>query len=113
MPRSVSVSLNVVAVVCAALSSGCGSSPEGAPAAGGPPGGAFPPMGVEVVTLALRPVEQTSEFIGTVKSRLSRARERLQSIEGTATGLRASTVEPPNPAATAMPPDAEEQGGSR
>jgi RNA polymerase sigma factor (sigma-70 family) len=51
--------------------------------------------------------------VGTVKSRLSRARERLQSIEGTATGLRASTVEPSNPAATAMPPDAEQEGGSR
>jgi RNA polymerase sigma-70 factor (ECF subfamily) len=51
--------------------------------------------------------------VGTVKSRLSRARERLQAIEGTAAGLRASTVEPSNPAATAMPPDAEQQGGSR
>ena len=37
----------------------------------GPPGGGFPAMPVEVVTLAQRPVEQTSELIGTVKSRRS------------------------------------------
>jgi RND family efflux transporter MFP subunit len=44
---------------------GCGRS-------GGPPaGGGFPAMPVEVIVLAQRPVEQTSEFIGTVKSRRS------------------------------------------
>ena len=36
----------------------------------GPPGGA-PAMPVEVVTLVERPVEQTTEFVGTVKSRRS------------------------------------------
>ena len=36
----------------------------------GPPGGP-PAMPVEVVTLAERPVEQTTEFVGTVKSRRS------------------------------------------
>jgi len=39
----------------------------GAPAARGGP----PAMPVEVVTLAMRPVEQTTEFVGTVKSRRS------------------------------------------
>ena len=34
-------------------------------------GGAFPPMPVEVVTLVERPVEQTTEFVATVKSRRS------------------------------------------
>lgn len=43
---------------------GCGGKPSG------PPGG-FPPMSVEVVTLTQRPVEQTTEFVGTVKSRRS------------------------------------------
>jgi RND family efflux transporter MFP subunit len=33
------------------------------------PAGGPPPMPVEVVTLAERPVEQTTEFLGTVKSR--------------------------------------------
>jgi RNA polymerase sigma-70 factor (ECF subfamily) len=51
--------------------------------------------------------------VGTVKSRLSRARARLQDIEGTATSPRASTVEPPNGAATTRParPSDAEQGG--
>ena len=35
------------------------------------PGGAPPAMPVEAVTLAMRPVEQTTEFVGTVKSRRS------------------------------------------
>jgi RNA polymerase sigma-70 factor (ECF subfamily) len=48
--------------------------------------------------------------VGTVKSRLSRARARLQDIEGTATSPRASTVEPPNGAATTRPSDAEQEG---
>ena len=59
------------AVAFACLLSACGrSSPEGQPGAGGPPGG-MPPMGVEVVTLATKPVEETTEYIGTVKSRRS------------------------------------------
>ncbi len=58
------------AVALACLLSACGrSSPEGQ-GPGGPPGG-MPPMGVEVVTLAARPVEETTEYIGTVKSRRS------------------------------------------
>ncbi len=65
-PKVVSASVWLVV----ALSAACGRS-QGAPAAGGPPGGAFPPMGVDVVTLAMVPVEQTSELIGTVKSRRS------------------------------------------
>ena len=58
------------AVAFACLLSACGrSSPEGA-GAGAPPGG-MPPMAVEVVTVAARPVEETTEYIGTVKSRRS------------------------------------------
>lgn len=69
----VSLPLKVVSAsvwLVVALSAACGRG-QGAPAAGGPPGGAFPPMGVDVVTLAMVPVEQTSELIGTVKSRRS------------------------------------------
>ena len=41
-----------------------------APQGGGPgAGGAMPPMPVEIVTLAAKPVEQTTEFVASVKSR--------------------------------------------
>ncbi len=36
-----------------------------------PPGGARPPTPVEIVSLVAKPVEQTSEFVGTIKSRRS------------------------------------------
>ncbi|MGE3190196.1 MAG: efflux RND transporter periplasmic adaptor subunit, partial [Vicinamibacterales bacterium] len=48
----------------------CGGGAPGAAGPGGP-GGGMPPMGVEVVHLASRPIEQTTEYIGTVKSRRS------------------------------------------
>jgi RND family efflux transporter MFP subunit len=47
----------------------CGAG-GGQQAAGGP-GGAPPPMPVEIVTLAAKPVEQTTEYVATVKSRRS------------------------------------------
>ncbi len=49
----------------------CGGS--GAPAGGGPggPGGAPPPMPVEVQVLENKPVEQSTEFIASMKSRRS------------------------------------------
>ena len=46
----------------------CGGAPQGGP---GGPGGGMPPSAVEVVTLAARPVEQTTEFVATLKSRRS------------------------------------------
>ncbi len=46
----------------------CGGAPQGGP---GGPGGGMPPMAVEIVTLAPKPVEQTSEFVATLKSRRS------------------------------------------
>src|SRR5262245_17921502 len=58
-PRTLTVSLLAVVAL-----GGCKG------ARGGPPGGP-PAMPVEVVTLAERPVEQTTEFVGTVKSRRS------------------------------------------
>ncbi|MBX7187914.1 MAG: efflux RND transporter periplasmic adaptor subunit [Vicinamibacteria bacterium] len=45
----------------------CGGAPQGP----GGPGGGMPPMAVEIVTLAPRPVEQTTEFVATLKSRRS------------------------------------------
>ena len=60
--------------VCLSLATACGG-PSGAPA-GGPPGAGGrggPAMAtpVEVLTLAEKPVEQSSEFVGTVRSRQS------------------------------------------
>jgi RND family efflux transporter MFP subunit len=54
---------SVLLAPLAVLAAGC-SRPQAAP--GGPP-----PLPVEVVTLAERQVEQTTEFMGTVKSRRS------------------------------------------
>jgi RND family efflux transporter MFP subunit len=51
----------------AVVATGCG----GGQASGGPAGGAPPPAAVETVTLGNAPVERTSEFVGTVKSRRS------------------------------------------
>lgn len=53
-----------LAVAFSALA--CGGGQEG-----GPPGGGALAVPVQVVTLALRPVEETTEFVGTVKSRRS------------------------------------------
>jgi RND family efflux transporter MFP subunit len=57
------MSLTLLAVACGG---GSGDQP-----AAGPPGGGMPPMPVEIVTLAARPVEQSSEFVATLKSRRS------------------------------------------
>lgn len=57
------------ALVMALAGAACGG--DTAPGPGGPPGGGFPAMGVEVLALELRPIEQTTEYIGTVKSRQS------------------------------------------
>jgi len=56
--------LLLVAVCTVAALAACGKGTQGGPA--GPPA-----MPVEVVTLVTRPVEQTTEFVGTVKSRRS------------------------------------------
>ncbi len=60
------------ALFSSATLAGCGGggAPEGGQA-GGPPGGGMPPMPVEVITLANKPVEQTSEFVASLKSRRS------------------------------------------
>jgi len=69
MPQCVVRAL--AAPVAALFLAGCGSgTPDGA-GPGGPPGGGMPAMTVEVSTLADGDVEQSSEFIGTVKSRRS------------------------------------------
>lgn len=59
----------VFAFCSLSLLAGCRG--ESTPAAGGPPGGAMPPMPVETITLANKPVEQVSEFVASLKSRRS------------------------------------------
>ena len=53
---------------------------------GAAPGG-LPPMPVEAITLATKPVEQTTEFVGTVKSRRSTTVQ--PQVEGFITSIRA------------------------
>jgi len=65
--HSVSNRVHVVSVLALLLAAaGCGGGTKA-----GPPGGGAPAMPVEVVTLVERPVEQSTEFVGTVKSRRS------------------------------------------
>ena len=66
--RQVFAFYSLIAATC--LTAACGSS-EGQSGAGGAPGGGMPPMPVEIVTLSAKPVEQTSEFVATLKSRRS------------------------------------------
>jgi len=49
----------------------CGRKSEPGAGQGGAAPGGPPPMPVEIVTLAAKPVEQTTEFVATVKSRQS------------------------------------------
>jgi RND family efflux transporter MFP subunit len=67
---------------------GCGGG-EGAAAggAGGGTGAGMPAMAVEIVTLEASPVEQTTEFVGTVKSR--RSTDIQPQVEGFITRIAA------------------------
>jgi RND family efflux transporter MFP subunit len=58
--------MTAVCLLAGALAAGCGG-----PGANATPPGELPPTAVEVVTLGNAPIERTSEFIGTVKSRSS------------------------------------------
>lgn len=62
-PRLARTMFLLAIVGAAACGRGNGAAAEG--------GGAMPPMPVEVVTLQPSPIEQTTEFIGTVRSRRS------------------------------------------
>ena len=59
---------SAIPVLIALAAVACGRGGPGGP---GGPGGAMPPMPVETVTLAEKPVEQATEFIATLKSRRS------------------------------------------
>ena len=61
-------STNSRAWILASLFAAACGAPKGGP---GGPGGGMPPSGVEVLTLAERPIEQTTEFVAALKSRSS------------------------------------------
>lgn len=62
--------ISPVLLAAAAVACGGGDGPAGAGGPGGP-GGAMPPMPVEMITLEAKPVEQTGEFVASLKSRRS------------------------------------------
>jgi RND family efflux transporter MFP subunit len=57
--------------MCGVLSTACGSPGPGAAGGAAAGGGRGGPVPVEVVTLAEKPVEQSGEYVGTVRSRRS------------------------------------------
>jgi RND family efflux transporter MFP subunit len=71
MPRRAPI-LSAVLLV-SSLAAACGRNGEGAAGAAAPggPGGGPPPLPVEAVTLAEKPLERTSEYVATLKSRRS------------------------------------------
>ena len=77
-----------LALFAALALTACGN--DGAAAGAGAPGAAGGPpmaMGVEAVPLALKPIEQTSEYVATVKSRRSTTIQ--PQVEGFITGISA------------------------
>ncbi|HUQ86509.1 MAG TPA: efflux RND transporter periplasmic adaptor subunit [Vicinamibacterales bacterium] len=72
-------SLMALALVGASCKGGAEQQGPG----GGPAGGAPPPMPVEMITLAAKPVEQTTEYVASLKSR--RSATISPEVEGTLT----------------------------
>ena len=64
--------VRALALALTVFTAACGGG-QSDPAAGGAPGAGGPPPGtpVDMVTLELRPIEDVSEYVGTVKSRRS------------------------------------------
>ena len=70
----------------------------------------MPAMGVEIVTLEAKPVEQLSEFVGTVKSR--RSTNIQPQVEGFITRIRVKSGDRVNAGATLMEIDSRMQQAS-
>ena len=75
----------VIFLLFAAVSCGGGGAAGGEAGAGR--GGGMPAMAVEIATLEAKPLEQTTEFVGTVKSR--RSTEIQPQVEGFITRITA------------------------
>ncbi len=79
---------NMAVSIALTLAACGGNSAAGAGPGGGPPGGGPPmAMGVEAITLTPKPVERTTEYIATVKSRRSTTIQ--PQVEGLITGISA------------------------
>jgi RND family efflux transporter MFP subunit len=91
-----------------ALATGCGrgSAPD-ADAAGAGRGGAPPAMPVEIVTLEPKPVEQWTDFVGTIKSRHSITIQ--PQVEGFVTRIAVKSGDRVAPGAVLMEIDAGSQ----
>ena len=87
MTKSATSYLFVTLLVLGAAAA-CGGSESAASGGGGGAGraGGMPAMGVEIVTLEAKPVEQITEFVGTIKSR--RSADIQPQIEGFITRIR-------------------------
>jgi RND family efflux transporter MFP subunit len=90
--------------------SACGGGEGAAGAGGGAAGPAMPPMAVEIVTLDAKPVEQLTEFVGTIKSRRSTTIQ--PQVEGFITRIRVKSGDRVSAGATLMEIDSRVQQAS-
>lgn len=104
-------SATCISLVCllAALSApGCGG--EGSAPAAGAAGGGMPPAGVEVVNLEAKPIEDVTEFVGTIKSRAST--DIQPQVEGFLTRISVKSGDRVQAGATLMEIDSRVQQGT-
>ncbi len=100
----------MLALAACTVAAGLGCGGETATGGGGGGGGGrsgMPPMPVEIVTLEPKPVEQTSEYVGTVKSR--RQTIIQPQVEGFITRIAATSGDRVAAGATLMDIDARPQ----
>jgi RND family efflux transporter MFP subunit len=106
--RGVDATWTAACVLAGALAmAGCGGGQAPANAAGR---AGAPPAGVEAITLGESPVERTSEFVGTVKSRASTTIQ--PQVEGFITRIHVVSGARVAPGARLMDIDAERQQAS-
>lgn len=93
-------------LLCLATACRKGEQPAGgAGAPGSAAGGAMPPTAVEMVSLAPKPIEQSTEFIGTIKSR--RSTDIQPQVEGFITRINVKSGDRVNQGAVLMEIDAQ------
>src|SRR5262245_30465962 len=102
---------SLIFVVLAAAAAGCGGTEAtGGGGGGGGRGAGMPAMGVEIVTLEAKPLEQLTEFVGTVKSR--RSTDIQPQVEGFITRIRVKSGDRVGAGATLMEIDSRVQQAS-
>ncbi|MEW6323326.1 MAG: efflux RND transporter periplasmic adaptor subunit [Acidobacteriota bacterium] len=106
-PARVRLHTPLAAAALASLTAACGAAPAAGPGGPGGPGGAMPAMAVEIVTLAERPVERRTEFVGTVRSRRSTTIQ--PQVEGFITRIAVRSGDRVRPGTVLVEIDAERQ----